>query len=944
MIRYVLTSFALLLSVPLAGQSSEPVLHLADSSFTTLDMTPYAVLWTDPAGEMTIEEIRTGNLAFTPGIEEALPTPYPMAHWLRVNVTAGEAIHNRWLVFKSREKEYPYLAYIDYVDAYVVKDGAVREHYRTGQFVPRREKAVKEKAAFNALPFSMQAGDSLTLYLRLGTAQRLERLHVSLELVAPAGNLVHTADWSKWDVYGAQAMYFIIGFYVLVFWFFVRHNAYLYFGLYCLLFGLHYFNIGPAASMIDRFFPQRPGWSIALFTLCALGSVVFLLIFGRSFSELKERLPRWDKYMLFVIVLYTMFFGYQFINALFEPYSFSPVTFFLVFVLMTPLAVRFLTGRHRMAKIFAAGVLWFLFWNIVGILQQVGALPFELPFIPWTVGQVGLLMIYALGLGYKIMENERQKAQADRIRELDAVKSRFFANISHEFRTPLSLILGPVSQAMESIPASETLEDTDEVPVKGRHLKVMKRNALRLQNLVDQLLDLSKLDSGKMKLAVAEGRLIPFIRSIVFSFESLAERKHIHFSTHFSSGPETAWFDRDKLEKILVNLLSNAFKFTPEHGTITVKIEGLDGRVRIQVSDSGPGMPAEEADKIFDRFYQVEGTEAQGTGIGLALVKELVDLHGGQISVESVRGEGATFKVTLPCRKEDFALEHLVATATDTPDHVEPALLTGLDTEVSENGEKDGASADDHPLALVVEDNPDLRHYISENITGDYQVIVAVDGQEGLDLALERVPDIIISDVMMPRKNGFELCTALKTDDHTSHIPIILLTAKAGRGDKIEGLEQGADDYLTKPFDARELRVRMANLIDQRRRLRERFSGELKIRPTGVTLNSVDERFVKQVMACIEENLGNEFYSVEELARSVGFSRSQLHRKLKALADKSPNQLIREFRLTRAKELLEQRAASVSEIAYEVGYSNVSYFSKSYKDMFGLSPSETGSR
>jgi DNA-binding response OmpR family regulator/anti-sigma regulatory factor (Ser/Thr protein kinase) len=466
---------------------------------------------------------------------------------------------------------------------------------------------------------------------------------------------------------------------------------------------------------------------------------------------------------------------------------------------------------------------------------------------------------------------------------------------------------------------------------------VIKRNALRLQSLVDQLLDLSKLDNGKMQLSVCEGNIIQFIRSIVFSFESLAERKHIHFHSSFPAELEMAYFDRDKLEKVLVNLLSNAFKFTPEHGTIRVIVEKHQGRLKIQVGDSGPGMGAEDIEKVFDRFYQVEGTEAKGTGIGLALVKELVNLHNGQISVDSRQGEGTNFKIVLPYRQTDFPAETLFI--SPPPEEFRLAA-SAVEMEQAQSTHRPSTLQEDQPVALIVEDNADLRHYIRENIQAQYQVLIAQDGLEGLQIATEKIPDIIISDVMMPKKSGFEMCQALKTDQRTSHIPIILLTAKAGQDHKIEGLEQGADDYLTKPFDVRELNIRMTNLIDQRQRLREKFGAELQIRPSQVRLSSVDEQFMKSVIQEVEKNLDNEFFTVEELARSVGFSRSQLHRKLKALTNKSANQLIREFRLTRAREMLEQKAASVSEVAYQVGYSNLSYFSKSFKEAFGKLPSE----
>ena len=554
------------------------------------------------------------------------------------------------------------------------------------------------------------------------------------------------------------------------------------------------------------------------------------------------------------------------------------------------------------------------------------------------IGALAVLLMLLGVLQYLRYRIQLRRAEAENLKELDSLKSTFFANVSHEFRTPLSLILGPVNQSLEAIPASEVLDDDIEVPVKGKYLAVIKRNALRLQNLVNQLLDLSKLDRGKMRLQVADGKIIQFIRSIVFSFESLAERKHIHFHTQFPPEIEGAYFDRDKLEKILVNLLSNAFKFTPEHGSIHVQAEDSSRGLRISIIDSGQGIDNAAVEKIFNRFYQVEGTEAQGTGIGLSLVKELVELHRGQIRVDSTIGKGTTFKVYIPYRHNDFKNDEIIAVVPGvTSSKWEHELLLPIEEDVSR---PTYPAVSDKPLALIVEDNADLRIYIREQLQDNYQIITANNGREGCDIALVKIPDIIISDVMMPQMNGIELCEAVKTDNKTSHIPVILLTAKAAQHNKIEGLESGADDYLTKPFSARELRTRIHNLIEQRRLLREKFQGELLIQPTKVQLNSLDQQFIQQVMQNIELNMSNEFYAVEDLASAVGFSRSQLNRKLKAIGNTSANQLIRDFRMRRAKDLLEQNAGTVSEIAYQVGYSNLSYFSKSFKQAFGMVPSE----
>lgn len=534
-----------------------------------------------------------------------------------------------------------------------------------------------------------------------------------------------------------------------------------------------------------------------------------------------------------------------------------------------------------------------------------------------------------------------KQAEAEQLVELDRMKSIFFANISHEFRTPLTLILGPIKQARDAakhLPGFADNKGAVNVPLL--HLDIIQRNAMRLKQLINQLLDLSKLESGKMKLSVAQGNIVQLIRAITFSFESLAERKSIAFETRFPEEIPHSYFDSDKLNDIIINLLSNAFKFTPEGGNIQFLAKDQNGKLHIQIRDSGKGIPQKELDKIFNRFYQVEGTEHQGTGIGLSLVKELTQLHKGIIRVESEEGVGTSFFIEIPYESNAYTEEEKVQIQSTPEVQVPAETLTALKTSGQLTHSGDTANTSEAPIALIIEDNPDLRVYISEYLKDRFRVHLATNGEEGLKRAIELVPDIIISDVMMPKMDGFELSEAIKKEEKTSHIPIILLTAKAGQEHKIEGLQTGADDYLTKPFDGKELQVRIDNLIEQRRRLREKFSGQLKIRPSQVSFSSVDQQFLEQVMHHIEANMGNEQFSVEDLAGLVNFSRSQLHRKLKAICDKSPVELIRNFRLTRAKEMLEQKAGTVSEIAYEVGYSNLSYFSSSFKKAFGQLPSE----
>ena len=590
-------------------------------------------------------------------------------------------------------------------------------------------------------------------------------------------------------------------------------------------------------------------------------------------------------------------------------------------------------SRNWTARLFAVGFFCFVAGNMLGVFAYMYG--HNWGSVSWAIGQVTLLFLFAVGLGYRLLESEREKAAAEKIRELDGLKTRFFTNISHEFRTPLSLILGPLQKAEESVPVSELENADNQIPVKAGYIQLMKRNALRLKQLIDQILDISKIESDKMPLRLEKGGIIKFIRSRVSEFEDISAGKQIHLVANYPPEIPQAAFDPDKLEKVLVNLLSNALKFTPAFGEIHVQVESVDPFLKIKVTDTGPGMTRTEADRIFDRFYQADNAQMQGTGIGMALVKELVELHQGRISVESQVGEGTTFSMLLcidPNRFSPADFSKGGQLLVDPP--------TGFESISKSVPEFEPTSSLDiiKNLVLVVEDNLDLQSYIKEILSEEHQVITANNGLEGKELAMQKIPDLIVSDVMMPKMSGMELSDFLKKEEKTSHIPLILLTAKAERKDKLDGLMTGADDYLTKPFDAKELQVKVSNLIHLREKLKEKYSGmpwKLKTRK----VSSLEDQFLKNVSDSISENLSNEYFSVEELALAIGYSRSQLFRKLKAITGKSPLDLIKEQRLHYAKELLEKGAATVSEVAFEVGYSNLSYFSRSFKKEFGVLPS-----
>jgi signal transduction histidine kinase/DNA-binding response OmpR family regulator/ligand-binding sensor domain-containing protein len=529
-------------------------------------------------------------------------------------------------------------------------------------------------------------------------------------------------------------------------------------------------------------------------------------------------------------------------------------------------------------------------------------------------------------LNRKLAEKEAQRLQ-----QLDAFKTRFFTNISHEFRTPLTVILGMV----------ESLKN-DTGGNREKSAEMVRRNSRQLLNLVNQLLDLSRLESGKLQLSPSNGDLATFLQYQLESFHSYAQARRIRL--HFSSGlPHLPMaFDHDKIQTILVNLISNALKFTPEEGQISLAFHTISPnhaphpeQVVFELSDTGVGIPAEQLERIFDRFYQVDDSstrKGEGSGIGLALVQELVKLMQGKIAVESTPGKGTAFRITLPFEPPSAQLQSYSEINTFEKDFPMAAEEEPLETITGD---------DQRPLLLIVEDNPDVRFYIAECVREEYRIALAGNGAEGIRLARELVPDIVISDVMMSEMDGFELCETLKNEAPTSHIPIVLLTARADFESRITGLKRGADDYLAKPFEPAELLVRLENLVKLRRRLQQRYAGMPELPAPGDDPAIVQEdAFLLKFRDAVEAHLSDAELDMPQLERALGMSRSQVFRKVKALTGSSPSVLIRNIRLHKAKELLLRSKLSISEIAYEVGFSTPAYFSTNFLEAFGKTPSE----
>ena len=546
------------------------------------------------------------------------------------------------------------------------------------------------------------------------------------------------------------------------------------------------------------------------------------------------------------------------------------------------------------------------------------------------------------------------KDQSEKLKEMDEVKSRFFANISHEFRTPLTLIMGPIEQIYSHI-RDKKQKDT---------LNIVLQNSQRLLTLINQLLDLSRLDSGKMKLQAVYQNIVPFLKGILAAFSTVALENKLNIAFQPCEKEIPLYFETQKMEEALCNLLINAVKFTPPGGKITVSVsrerEVSPGFVSISVRDTGIGIPKDQFDHIFDRFFRAgnsKGKYQKGTGIGLALVKEIVSLHHGKIDVHSQEGKGTEFVIRLPMGDEHLKPDEIAAspgiTAPGGKKEKEIAARCSIPTmenggEKNKNGDQyiePGSSKDDQNpeqeknVILVVEDNPDMRKYIRGPLEPHYTVVEAGDGKEGIKKAREIIPDLIVSDIMMPGVDGYELCRVLKKNVNTSHIPIIFLTAKASEKSEVRGLETGADDYVTKPFSTKILLIRIKNLIDLRRQMQLKIQRQKMLLPDEISVSSVDDIFLKEFQDMIKANLSDMEFNIDTLCQKLYMGRSTLYRKVQALTGETPHQFILSYRLERAAQLLKSNYGNVTEVAMATGFSNPQHFSQCFKEKFHQSPS-----
>ncbi|MEL7252240.1 MAG: ATP-binding protein [Bacteroidota bacterium] len=949
-LRITLWWSLVLLPALLLGQQ----LYSVDANYPVHDLQPHLELTLDTTQTLTPEQVLyDSSLVFSLQDEATRHLTIGDVYWGRISLKTEAPLNDWTLNLEDRLQGAPaWTRSNGKVDVYAFSQGELLFHQKTGVEYPKSERPEAENWIINKVDLTrLPVGQEVDVVIRVQGNSFGIPPYFNATVRSPKQPYYHPlfAFGESFNLFMLGCA-FIIFLYFFLQYLYLRERLFLWFSIWvlfcCLTMAM---SVGLIIGAFAEF--RYPFWIVI-----SNGVLFSFWFFGRSFIKSKEKFPRLDKVMLILsggmivetvlMVLYVLLFQPQvYVTGAGVHY---PVII-LYSTLSILLSVAVLLQKDLFAKYFGFAAIVYSLAILLGGLWSLGIL--RLPFDVYAWGMFLQIVIYSFGIAYRQrtlllksqeekLQSQRHYAEMQRVKDLDEIKTKFYTNLSHEFRTPLALIAGPLELARKGNQGPE-----DQVQISAQAFELVQRNTKRLQGLIDQLLELSKLESGQVFLKLGQEDLIQFVKVIAHSFESIAESRGLSFNTSFPEALPDAFFDRDKLEKIISNLLSNAFKYTPDGGTVTLTVDYTDTHYTIEISDTGNGIPKEEMKRIFERFYRVEGTEAKGSGIGLALTKELVDLHNGQISVSSSIGEGTSFKVRIPYLLDLLPEYHLVDSEKNNFGQAIPGaaaehqkdLQAGEDTKSLPSS---STTASAKSLVLVVEDNPDLRQHITTILQNHFRVITAEDGVKGERLAIEHIPDVIISDVMMPQKDGYQLCNDLKSNTKTSHIPIVMLTAKAGQENKMEGFSLGADAYLTKPFNGDELLLRIKNLIDSRVKLWEHFNamGVLVVR--DVDMHSVEDQFLEKVLKAIRANLDNEFLSVGDLAKEVGFSKSQLHRKLKAICNKSPNQLIIEFRLNEAKRMLEDQLGTVSEVAYSVGYSNMSYFTKSFKEQFGVLPSK----
>ncbi|MBM1105973.1 response regulator [Aurantibacter crassamenti] len=704
--------------------------------------------------------------------------------------------------------------------------------------------------------------------------------------------------------------------------------------LYYLLYAAYLFFLG--INTIHRIFifqeilaDWHPHLYFYLNQLGAIFGIFFHALFTFYFVNVRKNYPKLLPYYLAFLNGQIVFYVIYFTLIVFFPfYKYHEIL--IDIQIFTLIAINGILISYMMYAKRLLHTMLILIGSLMLIIGNFFVILFDNTFIMMPIVTLESILFITV-FSYLDKIQYKKAVERDQLEELNAHKAKMFANITHEFRTPLTVILGMVDSIKENY-AKTSYNNMDQ------SLEMIYRNGKNVLHLVNELLDLAKVESGSMTMTIVQINVVPFVKYVSESFHSLAETKKINLTVYSEIDGLQMDVDTHMLSSIISNLLSNAIKFTNAGGKIIVhlnkaKLKGNDVFV-IKVKDNGLGLAEREKEHLFNRFYQVNNTtsrDQEGTGIGLSLVKEFVELMNGSIGVESKFGEGSTFTIQLPITKDAHAVEDPKVNGAKFL--IQPEITL-------ENDKLHIESNKEAPLVLIIEDNLDVAHYIKTCLRGAYRMLHAKDGVLGIDAAFEHIPDIIISDVMMPGKDGFEVCATLKADERTDHIPIIILTAKVTTEDRLTGLSYGADAYLAKPFDEKELFTRLNQLILNRKKLINKLEKNGLISLLQAKVENPKTKFLQQIIQRIHENIDNANFGPTQLAKEMHLSESQVYRKLKSITDKSTAIFIRSIRLQKAKELIKTTNKNISEIAYETGFKDPSWFGRAYKEEFGYSPAK----
>lgn len=845
------------------------------------------------------------------------------------------------------------------LDVYLVDDEGFIQTFKSGFFTPILARTFAPNIKANIVKFSLLPNKSYTVYTRMDCDRSATPPEFTISITSAEKYLTDLSNHKERNAlyFGFVLMMLIYNLFLYVF---AKDKTFIFYTVYLL--GLLVFVIYNSGSLADwftgRLFPNKPEL-IHFFKLFIYVGMIGYWTFVRTFMNLSQVIPTWDKIFnwLSILAIPTMFLDAYLMSSTNFSYNISDrvsLSFAVLFCLsIFGSAIPLIKTKDKKAYFIVFGIITMGSGILLTIFSRLQSIDFST--LSLRIGSIFEIMAFSLGLAYRrlLEERERQQAhfqliktkliqeqeqkEADRLKELDNLKSRLYTNITHEFRTPLTVIMGI----------------NDRITNNDKAKDLIRRNSENLLRLINQMLDLAKAEEGKLQLDLIQKDIVNYVRYLTESFLSAAETKNIKLTFYTEKPQLIIKYDEAKIQHIIQNLLSNAIKFTPDYGKIIIHVKTVEIKqqsfFQIKVKDSGIGIAQKEIPHIFDRFYQSDNTSTRkvgGTGIGLALTKELVNLMNGKIIVDSELEKGSEFIILLPYKEElspEIAQDSI---DTETTIASMPLAIPSLPksnqvtVEATNAIEPFNLETDNKPLLLIIEDNEDVLTYIQLCLVEHYRIKVARNGKEGLEKAFELIPDIIISDVMMPEKDGFEVTQTLKQDTKTSHIPIILLTAKATHQNKLKGLKFGADAYLMKPFDKEELSIRLEKLVELRNRLQQYYaSGDFLEKEDKAKIDNPESIFLKEMYQIINMHLMENDFSVPQMAQAMNMSQVQVYRKLKALTGKTPTQYIRAIRMEKAMTLLKTTTLNISEIAYDLGFSDPNYFSRTFQQVYGRTPS-----